>query len=185
MNIQKYFTIIRQIAGLLKTLPVECAITLFITVTIIIISLALFGMTTILTTLITIIVTLFGTIYVALKYRLDQASYHKDLFEKRFEIFMIINDVLMKWSRDARSSKNLYHDISGTIIWRSNALFSPKTFEFIKKFREAIIFTERMEDEKFPEHGNKQIMDYKVFLGSLIDGENLIKNFPELKIDSY
>ncbi len=42
---------------------------------------------------ISLVVAALASIFIALKYRLDQASYHKALFEERFAIFKVIDDI--------------------------------------------------------------------------------------------
>jgi hypothetical protein len=52
-------------------------------------------------------VSFFGFIFVALKFKLDQASYNKDLFDRRYKIFLTIDRVLHRWCSEGKSSKDL------------------------------------------------------------------------------
>jgi len=42
-----------------------------------------------------VLVAALGSVFIALKYKLDQANYHKDLFEERYKIFLKLDEVLL------------------------------------------------------------------------------------------
>lgn len=92
----------------------------------------------------------FGSIFAAIKYKLDEASYNKDLFEKRYEVFSVIEEVLWDYFHpektvDLSSSGyvmkwklSLANKIDA--VWRkSYFLFGKETEKFIKDFRTSII----------------------------------------------
>ena len=130
-------------------------------------------------------VSLFGSIFVALKFKLDQASYHKDLFQRRYEIFLVINDVLTDWSEKAKSTKEMNSKISGDLMRQSYFLFGQHTYEFVKEFRKALIYTEESLNETNNVTFKEEIKLARNFLGSIMDGQNLADKFPELKINYY
>ncbi len=130
-------------------------------------------------------VSLFGSIFVALKFKLDQASYHKDLFQKRYEIFLVINDVLGDWSREAKSTKEMIGKVSGDLLRRSYFIFGKHTYEFVKEFRLALIYTETGLNETDDVTFRKQIQLSRDFLSSIMVGQDLADKFPELKINYY
>lgn len=126
-----------------------------------------------------------GLIFVALKYKLDQASYHKALFEERYKIFKTIEKVF--WDSFHENDSNWQKRIEklDTIYRKSYFLFNLKTHQFIMNFRKAII------DKHFPNQHTKdnRLMENKSkaeeFLNNLLDGQKLSEKFPELKIDAY
>jgi hypothetical protein len=130
-------------------------------------------------------VTFFGFIFVALKFKLDQASYNKDLFDRRYKIFLTIDRVLHRWCSEGRSSKELIAKVSGSLMRRSYYLFGEDTYQFIDKFRRAIIYTEQKEHETQDKKFQKEINRARDFLISVVDGQKLADKFPELKIKSY
>jgi hypothetical protein len=115
----------------------------------------------------------FGSIFVALKYRLDQANYHKELFKQRFEIYMLIDNNLRAWAGDFKADQKLLDQLN-EVLRASYFLFSKETYDFIKEVRKALIFS------RVP--GNEWSRE---FLVKLVDEENLPSKFPELKIDNY
>lgn len=130
-------------------------------------------------------ITLMGLIFGALKFKYDQACYHKDLFEKRYELFLVVSEVLAEWSRDAASTRELISKVSGDFMRRSYYLFGESTYEFIDEFRRAIIWTETRRSETDDEEFREQIRQGRDFLISFMDGQKLADNFPELKINYY
>lgn len=124
-----------------------------------------------------------GILFVALKYRLDQANYHRELFEKRYEVFNKINYVLFSCFHEVDQDLKIidWKYISkelDSIYRRSYFLFGKETYEFIDQFRKAAL------NYKMIESGKKKD-DATEFLNSLLDGQILSKKFPELKIDFY
>lgn len=130
-------------------------------------------------------IALAASIFAALKFKYDQACYHKDLFEKRYELFLVVNDVLVEWSRDAASTREMIAKISGSFMRRSYYLFGENTYEFIDEFRRAIIWTETRRNETDDEEFREQIRQAREFLISFMDGQKLSDQFPELKLSSY
>jgi hypothetical protein len=130
-------------------------------------------------------VSLFGSIFVALKFKLDQASYHKDLFDRRYAIFLIINDVLTAWCAEAKSTNEMIGKISNDLMRRSYFLFGEHTYDFICEFRRALIWTETSENEIDDVKFREEIRLSRNFLISFVDGQKLADKFPELKINYY
>jgi len=122
-----------------------------------------------------------ASIFAALKYRLDQANYHKDLFNSRYECFLIVEKILKEWMKDLTAGANpqMINDLN-SIMRKSYFLFGSQTYLFICKFRLAIV---RENDRR--RANNMEITDDSRFLENLLTDENLAKEFTELKIDSY
>jgi len=127
----------------------------------------------------------FGTMFVALTYKLNQATYHKNLYEQRFQIYKVVDDVMCEWAREGKANRDMIVRLND-IMRPSYFIFSDKTYQFIKNFRFSIITLAYM--LPMP-HGvtedSRQVTTAKNFMASLIDNENLPKNFPELKIGNY
>jgi hypothetical protein len=122
----------------------------------------------------------FASIFVALKYRLDQANYHKDLFDSRYECFLVVEKILDEWVRNLTTNKEMKENLD-SIIRKSYFLFSNSTFQFIMKFREILI--REMHRNKRGE--TESITEDSRFLEKLTMDNNLLVHFAELKIDSY
>ena len=123
----------------------------------------------------------FGTIFIALTYKLGQANYHKNLFDDRFALFNVIDEVMRAWASDNKATREMVSKLN-TIMRKSHCLFSEQTYLFIKKFRMAIIILAYC-IESAPDR--EEVIEARKFLVSLVDNENLPKMFPELRIDSY
>lgn len=123
----------------------------------------------------------FGAIFVALTYRLGQANYHKNLFEERFAIFNVIDEVMREWARETKANREMIPRLDN-IMRKSYCLFSVRTYQFIKDFRMSII-TLAYCIESAPDRD--AVKASRQFLINLVDNENLPKMFSELKIDSY
>lgn len=130
-------------------------------------------------------VSLFGSIFVALKFKLDQASYHKDLFDRRYAVFIVINDALTAWCSESKSTKEISDKINNDLMRKSYFLFSEKTYDFIREFRRALIVTETRRSETDDEQFGAEISRARRFLSSVVDGQKLADYFPELKINYY
>jgi hypothetical protein len=76
-----------------------------------------------------------GSVLLALKYKLDQANYHKDLFEKRYEIYSTANKALWSWASDKKTNKETCANISDDFMGRAYYLFDKETYRFIKMLR--------------------------------------------------
>jgi len=131
----------------------------------------------------------FASIFVALKYRLDQANYHKDLFEKRYSVFEVVEKFLIRYKSDDLNSVDDQMVFVNAIMRKSYFLFCEDTISFIKKFRDAadVIWRNNMSSDsklyvKNPEGAAKA----DAFFNELREDRlNLSKRFPELKIDTY
>lgn len=132
-----------------------------------------------------LLITIFGMIFPALKHKLNLANYHKDLFEKRYNVFSQIDEILTDCFRGIDKDHNEVDWIRlkekiDSVYRESYFLFSEKTYCFIDKFYKAVIHSKY---KTTPDTKDKE--DADIFLNSLIDGQKLAENFPELKIDSY
>jgi hypothetical protein len=129
-----------------------------------------------------------GSIFAALKYQLDKSAYKKSLFKMRYKIFSKIDEIL----RDCFRGKS---EDGQKIDWRTCTdkldsiyrqvyfLFNDQTGRFLGEFRQAVIDLKYYE-EKHDFNSEKYIKAHE-FLSGLLNGQNLSKKFPELKIDSY
>ena len=182
----------------LKSTPVGIAVFVFVLVVIaLLISIFLKAHSVIITTLIAASVPLFGFIFVALTYKLDQADYHKSLFENRYKIFVEIDKMLWNCfheeSKDGQKTDWRYCVERLDSIYRTSYfLFSKKTYQFIDEFRKAVVdfkILDKNEDSNINEAAKteaaQKVNKAKEFLGNLLDGQKLSDNFPELKIYSY
>ena len=134
----------------------------------------------------------FATIFAALKYKLDQANYHKDLFEERYAIFLKINEIALSYHKDVDDggSKITFLgmvDELDSIYRKSYFLFGRETYKFIEEFRKLAIHWYCMRNRRgvSGELLDQQAIVAEKFLEGLCEGQNLSKKFPELKIDSY
>lgn len=123
----------------------------------------------------------FGSIFIAMTYRLNQATYHKNLFEDRFALFKTIDEILKEWACNNNATREMVAKLDG-LMRKSHCVYSEQTYQFIKQFRMAIIILS-YRIELAPDR--KEVIEARNFLASLVDHENLPKKFPELKIDSY
>ncbi len=85
-----------------------------------------------------------GLLFMYLKHKLDRANYHRDLFEERYEIFCDVDNILKLSFQDIDDNDNkitckeLRKKLNS--IWRkSYFLFCKDTYQFIDKFRNAVI----------------------------------------------
>jgi hypothetical protein len=131
---------------------------------------------------ITALMGIFGLIFTYLKYILDQATYHKSLFEERYKIFLEIDEILSLYFQEKDKNGDIisWHFLVeklDSIYRKSYFIFGKKTYEFIAEFRKAVINSKmKKEQENNSDH---------IFLRNLLDGQNLSQKFPELKIDLY
>lgn len=128
-----------------------------------------------------------GLIFIALKYRMDQASYHKALFTERLEIFNAINEALVSCYKNA-SRQEINQKIT-PILNKSYFLFSDKTYAFIRELSDHLIAKAgepRSEAERGPSSITKEQSEKAhLFSEDLLSERELAKKFPELKIDTY
>jgi len=134
-----------------------------------------------------VLIASFGAIFVALKYKLDQSSYHKSLFEERYAIFMKIDEILSAafQDKDKDGKEMIWRDFSkelDSIYRKSYFLFGAETYKFIEKFHDAIL---QFKHKKEQYEENAKVTEAREFLQELLVGQELSKNFPELKIDFY
>lgn len=133
----------------------------------------------------------FGSIFVALKYRLDQASYNKSLFEERYAIFTKIDELISAYWQQKDTEGNtidfrFFTKELDSIYRKSYFLFGPKTRQFLDDFRKAILDLSYQKGNNLPDDADKKSIDEaKNLLATLIYQQNLSKHFPELKIDLY
>ncbi|MES2204774.1 MAG: hypothetical protein V4496_06090 [Pseudomonadota bacterium] len=143
----------------------------------------------------TLLASSYGSIFVALKYKLDEANYNKDLFEKRYEVFSVIDKVLWDYyhpSNDQVNSVASYKTWKDDLIkeidfiWRkSYFLFGRETSAFIKKFRTSIVDGNSY-GHSVGEGYSLQESKANEFMANLLDGiDTLPENFPELKISLH
>ena len=73
-----------------------------------------------------ITVSAFGSIFMALKYKLDQESYHKNLFEERYKIFGIVDSVLLEYAQEGAVTSEIINKLDVHTMRRSYFLFCHK-----------------------------------------------------------
>jgi len=130
-----------------------------------------------------------GLVFSALKYTLDQANYHKGLFDPRYAIFSEINDIQYQFTQLSlnEATKHRIQELRCRCdkqMQKAYYLFGEETFEFVEKFRRAIIDLEVARCGKY-DPAAKEVMDAELFLMSLSDYKNLLNYFRELKINFY
>jgi len=130
-----------------------------------------------------------GIMFVALKYKLDQANYHKDLFEERYAIFLKIDEIFSAYYQ-RKNHEMTWQDFKrelDSIDRKSHFLFGVETSQFIGEFREAIIYLTSLEDRERTNDPSieQKLTEARKFLDNLLDGQSLSDKFLELKIDSY
>lgn len=144
--------------------------------------------------ILTTLITSFGFILVALKYKLDQVNYHKDLFEKRYKIFLEIDKILAEYFTYGKVTNDMIRKITGSLMRRSYFLFEENTYKFIAEFRKSLITINRLKksyesySETYEPNFKKQYDNYikaEKFLNQYVDGQKLSDKFPELKINIY
>lgn len=124
----------------------------------------------------------FGSIFVALKYKLDQANYHKDLFEERYAILVKLDEIIFDFNNgeDWRILKQKLD----SIYRKSYCLFGQDSYQFIEEFGKAIITSTMLRNSTDPNAiENKKNADE--FIIDLLDGQNLSRKLSEIKIDTY
>lgn len=133
----------------------------------------------------------FGAILVAIKFKLDQATYHKSLFEERYAIFLKIDEILsasfqVKYKNGNEiDGRNLSKELD-SIYRKSFFLFGTETYRFIANFRESVILYSYCQNKELNNNAaTDELKNAETFLISLLDGQNLSKKFKELKIDTY
>ncbi len=129
----------------------------------------------------------FVAIFAALKYKLDQANYHKSLFEKRYKIFSIIDEVMWDYASNLKITEEMIEKISLNLMRRSYFLFSKESYLFIEKFRRALIDIKHLDSLETRKNKNfeEKVKKSSEFLVSIIDKQNLSDNFREIKISDY
>lgn len=138
-----------------------------------------------------VLVASFGTIFVALKYKLDQSTFQKSLFEQRYEIFEDFDQILHNCFNENNKDMGWrdYSDQLDSYFRKSYFLFCRETYDFIVKFRRAVIAYKMLGDNENnledSEYNRKKYEQAKSFLMNLVDKQKLSDKFPQLKIDVY
>ncbi|HFD2282373.1 TPA: hypothetical protein ACF2P6_002998, partial [Legionella pneumophila] len=83
------------------------------------------------------IIGLLGLLFAALKYKLDQANYHKSLFDERYKLFCQIEEVIRRANALDATDEGLR--MIDEIINRCQFLFGKITLEFIIEIRSNFI----------------------------------------------
>ncbi len=137
--------------------------------------------------LISMLTVLFGMLFPALAYRLNIANYNKDLFEKRYEVFLVIENVISEYFQPPQEKskitawhRNLIEKLD-SVYRRNYFLFNEKTSKAIQKIRESIVKGTYGHDEII----DRKYDDSHEFLATLLDGQKLSEIFPELKISKF
>jgi hypothetical protein len=128
-----------------------------------------------------------ASIFAALKYKLDQANYNKDLFNKRYKVFLAYQKAVIELSNlksSGLTKDKLTHEILDPVFGKSYFLFGDKTCQFLMTFRgHAInIVCANIDNSEFDQG---ELAESRGFIDSLKAGQNLSEKFPELKLDSY
>ena len=133
----------------------------------------------------------FGTIFVALKYKLDQSTFQKSLFEQRYEIFEDFDKILRNCFNENNKDMG-WQDYSAQLdsyFRKSYFLFCRETYHFIVEFRLAVIAYKMLGDNENnlenSEDNREKYEQAKSFLMNLVDKQKLSDKFPQLKIDVY
>lgn len=126
-----------------------------------------------------VLVASFGSIFIALKYKLDQSNYHRSLFDERYVIFLEIQKIIFSniETQDWREIKEKFDNI----YRKSFFLFSKRTYNFISQCQLQVlnILILKSQDTILTFEEARKFIIY------LREGQNLSNNFPELKIDEY
>ena len=127
----------------------------------------------------------FGAVLVALKYKLDQANYHKSLFKERYKIFLIIDEILIGTlnikDEERVAWRNKVLNKFGSIYRKSYFLFGKETHKFLHEFQlEVLNYLILLGD---PSSGGR-LAAYNV-LSKLASEQELPAKFSEMKIDTY
>lgn len=122
----------------------------------------------------------FGSIFVALKYRLDQANYHRELFDSRYECFLMVEKILDEWLKVLTANEAMIENLN-SVMRKSYFLFGGQTYQFISNFRTVI----SRENSRRLKGDSTAITDDSRFLEKLLFEENLPNEFGELKIYGY
>lgn len=129
-------------------------------------------------------IAILGLIFAALKQKLDQASYHKSLFDERLKVFNAINEALVRCYQD-KDWREINQKLT-PVFNKSYFLFSHKTYAFIRELSEQLI-TKTLESRSGGSSSitKGEIEKANTFLNNLLSERELAKKFPELKIDEY
>ena len=131
---------------------------------------------------IAILLTSFGSIFIALKYKLDQASYQKDIFEERFHVFTVIDTILFDCFQ-GKDPRDLKVQLD-SVYRRGYFLFGMETNKFLTAFSEAVVNFSHYKNSSDPKAKAKADKAHE-FLKKLLGEQHLAKKFPELNIDLY
>lgn len=165
-----------------KVTPVEMAISFFVLISIVLSIMSLFHYSP---EIFSALVASFGGIFVALKYKLDQANYHKALFEERYAIFRKFDEIISDTINNRKGWRELVEEMD-SVYRKSYFLFGKETYQFISELRLAVAEVSHSRkggtiSTSLEERAGKALE----FLIGILDGQNLSEKFPELKIDAY
>jgi hypothetical protein len=124
-----------------------------------------------------------GIIFSALKYKLDQANYHRELFKKRYKIFSTVNDILKEFTKENTVTCQMNDKMSIDLMRRSRFLFNDETYQFLDEFR--IQLNRNYLFKSGQQYNIEQYISANEFLSKYVDIKNLAEKFRELKINSY
>jgi hypothetical protein len=131
---------------------------------------------------ITFAISWIALIFAALKYKLDRATFQKNLFEERYKLFSIIDEVMWDFAFKGTVTKEMTSKMTLDLMRKSYFLFNKNTYSFIENFRQALINVEHLEETH---SDDPKVKNARKFLASVVDRQNLTKNFEELKISEY
>lgn len=130
----------------------------------------------------------FGWIFAASTYKLNQATYHKNLFDERYKVYAELLDVLTHYAQEMTVSKEMYIKVSNIdLSMKGRFLFGRETRDFIDKFKSSIIKIHYglKSDGEVKEQMRLKAEEARNFLNPLIDGYNFAEKFKELDISIY
>jgi hypothetical protein len=135
----------------------------------------------------------FGSIFAALKYKFDRASYQKNLFEERYKIFLEVEKLIEDFNARQRNHDELLQQShTDGIRCKSYFLFGKKTYDGIKELCDKV--SSGSHSRTTPEQ-NSALAPQKIAEKAAKEDEaakfvnhfreNILEKFPELKIDIY
>ena len=127
-----------------------------------------------------------GASFTLLKFKLDQKTYQKSLFEERFAIFNECDNILWCCFHDTNKDGQptdwrLLSNMLDSFYRKSYFLFGEGTYAFLSEFRQHVLNHAFSRDSK----DSAMKLEAEKFLSNLIGGQALSKHFKELKIDIY
>ncbi|HAT1901395.1 TPA: hypothetical protein I8Z61_001257 [Legionella pneumophila] len=140
---------------------------------------------------ITLMATTFASIFVALKYKIDQLSYNKNLFEERYKIYCVVQEIIQG---SHLTPKQTAYDITkyndqllakydSEVMNRGIFVFSDKTFDFLVQLRVHLI--DLMLAHQKDNESKEKVRAAVEFFSKLTLRKELPKYFSEMKIYIY